>query len=83
MGERLWLSGRNGPTKTITKRTASSKPHLTKDRVDASGPISMNKSVYFFVFLGDPAKHENRVTFSYVAVLSLAERPATAEKVTR
>ena len=28
-------------------------------------------------------KHENRVTFSYVAVLSLAERPATAEKVTR
>ena len=31
----------------------------------------------------DVPKHENRVTFSYVAVLSLAERPATAEKVTR
>ena len=28
-------------------------------------------------------KHENRVTFSAVAVISLAERPATAEKVTR
>ena len=28
-------------------------------------------------------KHENRVTFSYVAVLTLAEVPATAEKETR
>ena len=30
MDEKLRMSGRNGPTTTITKRTGSSKPHLSK-----------------------------------------------------
>ena len=58
------MSGPNGPTKTTTKRTATSKLHLSKDRVDTSGPISMNKSVYFFVFLGDPDRAHTRMVKS-------------------
>ena len=52
--ERLHMSGGKGPTKTTTKPIETSKLHLNKNREDASGPISMNKSVYFFEFLGDP-----------------------------
>ena len=46
---RLRMSGWNGPTTTITKRTAAAKPHLSKNRTSAC-QISKNKSVYFFVF---------------------------------
>ena len=55
--------------------------NFNKAETRAKRAVTMSVPMAFVTDHGVP-KHENRVIFSYVAVLSLGKRPATAEKVT-
>ena len=61
MAERLCMSGRNGPTKTTTKRSPTSKPHLSK-RGDYSS-IYKNKTVHIISDLGHHALTKKEFEF--------------------